>query len=67
MSQTDQLLNVTEAAAVLGVSVGTMYTRRSEGQGPVAYKRGRRLVYPKSQLDAFLVREREKTTKGDER
>jgi predicted DNA-binding transcriptional regulator AlpA len=64
MSEIDELLSVREAAAVLGVSVQRMYNYRSEGLGPVAWKRGRRLVYPRSELLAYLARERAATTKG---
>jgi predicted DNA-binding transcriptional regulator AlpA len=57
----DQLLNVEQAADVLGVGVQTMYRRRHLGQPPAAWRRGRRLVYRRSELDRFLASEREAT------
>jgi hypothetical protein len=62
---TDELLTVEEAADVLGVGVQRMYNLRNLGLGPVSYRRGRRLVYPRSGLAAFLVRELQTTLKGD--
>ena len=38
---------------------------RSLGGGPVCYRRGRRLVYPRSGLVAFLARELQATAKGE--
>ena len=67
MAQTDELLTVEEAADKLGVSVQRMYNLRVDGRGPLAYRRGRRLVYRRSDLDTFLAREREATTKGESR
>lgn len=63
-----ELLTVDEAADVLGVGVQRMYNLRNLGQGPVSYRRGRRLVYPRSGLVAFLARELQTTLKsGEER
>jgi hypothetical protein len=63
--RTDELLSVEEAADVLGVGVQRMYNLRNLGYGPVSYRRGRRLVYPRSGLVAFLAREVQATLKGD--
>jgi hypothetical protein len=63
---TDELLTVEEAADVLGVSVQRMYNLRNLDNGPVSYRRGRRLVYPRSGLAAFLARELQSTLKGGE-
>jgi predicted DNA-binding transcriptional regulator AlpA len=65
MAMTDDLLTVEEAAAALGVSVATMYYRRQSGQAPLAWRRGRRLVYSRSALAAFLAHERETTSVGE--
>jgi hypothetical protein len=67
MGQTDELLSVDEAAAALDVSVQRMYHLRSAGGGPLAYRRGRRLVYRRSDLDTFLALEREASMKGQGR
>jgi hypothetical protein len=61
---TEELLTVEEAADVLGVGVQRMYNLRNLGGGPVCYRRGRRLVYPRSGLVAFLARELRATVKG---
>jgi hypothetical protein len=61
----DELLTVEQAAEVLGVGVQRMYNLRNLGHGPVSYRRGRRLVYPRSGLAAFLVRELQTTLKGE--
>lgn len=61
---TDDLLTVEEAADVLGVGVQRMYNLRNLGGGPVCYRRGRRLVYPRGGLVAFLARELRATVKG---
>ena len=63
--KTEELLTVEEAADVLGVGVQRMYNLRNLGQGPVSYRRGRRLVYPRSGLVAFLARELQATAKGE--
>jgi hypothetical protein len=62
--KTEELLTVEEAADVLGVGVQRMYNLRNLGQGPVSYRRGRRLVYPRSGVVAFLARELRATLKG---
>lgn len=67
MARTDELLTVEEAADVLGVGVQRMYNLRVYDRGPLAYRRGRRLVYRRSDLEAFLAREREVTMKGESR
>jgi hypothetical protein len=65
MTWTEDLLSVEEAAEVLGVGVQRMYNLRNLGQGPVSYRRGRRLVYPRSGLVTFLTRELQVTLKGE--
>jgi hypothetical protein len=62
--ETDELLTVEDAADVLGVGVQQMYNLRNLGNGPVSYRRGRRLVYPRSGLVAYLARELQATLKG---
>jgi Helix-turn-helix domain len=64
---TDELLTVEEAADVLGVGVQRMYNLRNLGEGPVSYRRGRRLMYPRSGLAAFLAQELPTTLRGGER
>lgn len=61
---TDELLTVEEAAVVLGVGVQRMYNLRNLGHGPVSYRRGRRLVYPRAGLVTYLAGELQATVKG---
>jgi excisionase family DNA binding protein len=63
-AQTDDLLTVEQAAAYLGVTVGTMHNLRSRGVGPLSWLEGRRLRYPRSGLDAHRARQREASTRG---
>lgn len=65
MAQTDELLNVAEVAALMGVKLGTVYSMRSDGRGPVSFRRGKRLVYRRSDVETFLAREREETMRGE--
>jgi hypothetical protein len=64
-SENDDVLTVEEAADVLAVGVQRMYNLRNLGEGPVSYRRGRRLMYPRSGLAAFLARELQATLKGE--
>ncbi len=59
-----QRLNVKEAAAYCGLSVGWMNkARMHEGAGPVFMKMGpRRVVYDIADLDAWLQANRRKST-----
>lgn len=61
----EELLTVDDAAHVLGVGVQRMYNLRSLGEGPVCYRRGRRLAYPRSGLVAYLAHELQATLKGE--
>jgi Helix-turn-helix domain len=64
-SSVDELLSVEDAADVLGVGVQRMYNLRNLGQGPVSYRRGRRLVYPKAALVDYLANELRASVRGD--
>lgn len=64
MAQADEL-SVAEVAELMGVKLGTAYSMRSEGRGPVSYRRGKRLVYRRSDVEEFLARERRETLRGE--
>ncbi|PJE07572.1 MAG: hypothetical protein CK429_24760 [Mycobacterium sp.] len=64
MTYADELLNAREVAAILGVEVSTIYTARHAGRGVVGWRRGKRLVFRRSDVDAFLARERETSLRG---
>jgi hypothetical protein len=64
-TQTDELLSVEDAAAFLNVSVSRLYQLRREGAaGPVSWRQGQRLVYPRSGLDAYRAEQRQRTMRG---
>lgn len=65
MPQNDEILSAAEVADILGVSLGTMYTMRVRGIGPAGWHRGKRLAYRRSDVEAFLTRERETTLRGE--
>ena len=51
-----ELLTPTETAAYLRVSIGTLSVWRSTGRYPLRYvKVGRRVMYRRSDLDAFVT------------
>jgi len=50
-----QTMTIEEAAAALGISRGTAYQAAREGRLPVIRISPRRLVVPKSALDALLA------------
>lgn len=60
----DDLLTVDEAAEILGVRKQRLYVLRWEGKGPLSFRRGNRLVYPRSGIDQYLADERRSTTRG---
>jgi excisionase family DNA binding protein len=49
-----QLLTIDEAAAYLRQPVKTLRNWRSEGRGPASMKLGRRVLYDKTDLDAWV-------------
>ena len=55
-SETDRLLNEREAAAILGVTIGTLQVWRSTKRYPLAYtKIGRNVRYLRSAVLAFIA------------
>lgn len=64
MARTDELLGTRELAQMLGVSVDTVYGMRHRGEGPPSWRRGKRVVYRRSEVEQFLARERETTLRG---
>jgi predicted DNA-binding transcriptional regulator AlpA len=69
MSQNDsaahRLLNVTEAAQRLGVSVSFLNKARLSGEGPIFIKIGTRVTYDPADLSVWLeARKRQSTGPG---
>jgi excisionase family DNA binding protein len=57
-SPREELLTETETAALLHVSVRTLRRWRQQGSGPPAHKAGRRVLYAKGEVLAWLRREK---------
>lgn len=64
MAHADELLTIEQAAAYLGLGTSRLYQLRGVGEGPISWREGRRLVYPRSQLDLYRARQRERTLRG---
>jgi predicted DNA-binding transcriptional regulator AlpA len=57
--------NVSEAAALLGVSKSWLDKKRLDGGGPEFHKFGRRVVYDQRDLDAWAaLKKRRHTSEG---
>ena len=59
---TKQRLSVREAAQCLGLSVSTLNKLRVFGGGPTFFKLGRRVVYDRADLDAWMDARRRQST-----
>jgi predicted DNA-binding transcriptional regulator AlpA len=63
-----QTLNVNEAADYSGISKSTLNKRRVYGGGPLYIKVGSRVIYDRTDLDAWLVGKKvANTSQGYER
>lgn len=60
-------LNVSEAAAHVGISASTLNKLRVFGGGPIFYKLGRRVAYDAADLEAWLAERRRRSTSDDGR
>lgn len=65
MAHADELLSAREVAELMNVALNTVYTMRHYGRGPASYRRGKRLVFRRTEVEAFLARERETTLRGE--
>jgi len=52
---TDRLLSVREACALLGISRSTLYKYIFEGTGPRSVHVGKRRLFRRSDLDAWIA------------
>lgn len=64
MTRADDLLTVDEIAAELRVPEGTFRSWRSRNQGPRSFRLGRRVVYRRSDVEAWLVAQEQATARG---
>lgn len=55
-------MSVDEAASYLGISVSSANKWRLYGRGPVYLKLGRRVVYERAALDAWIATKRRTST-----
>jgi excisionase family DNA binding protein len=60
----DELLTAEEVAEILGVTVKTVYQYRIRDTGPLSWRAGKRLVFPRSGVDAYLARKRQGSLRG---
>lgn len=59
--QLEQLLNIQEAAALLHLTVPTIYSKHSKGELPGVCKRGKRLYFSKQSLIEWVKDGRKKS------
>ena len=64
MSDPNELLTVAEVADILRRSEETLRYWRHIGTGPLSFKVGRRTVYLRSDLDAFIAKQHAETSRG---
>ncbi len=55
----DSLMSLSEVAAYLGLSPGSIYNLRHGGHGPEGYKVGRQLRFRRSEIEAWLEQRRD--------
>jgi hypothetical protein len=61
----DELLTAQEAADYQGLTIKAVYQQRWLGVGPVSYRRNGRIIFRRSDIDAYLERERVRTLRGE--
>ena len=61
---TDTILTVTQVSDETGVPVGTLRYWRHAGTGPESFKLGRRVVYRRSAVEAWIATQELATTRG---
>ena len=67
MSTATPLLSLNEAAAVMGIAPGTLRTWRTKGVGPVGFKVGRRVMYRREAVEAWLAEQEAATASNSSR
>ncbi len=65
INDSDELLTSREAADYVGVGIKSVYRWRYLGIGPVSARRGNRIVFRRSDIDAYLEHERVRTLRGE--
>lgn len=62
----DELVDVQTLSEMFGLAESTFYAWRRDGRGPRSFKLGRRVVYVKSEVEAWLRAQQEATSRGGE-
>jgi excisionase family DNA binding protein len=65
-TDSDDLLTVDEIAAELRVPEGTFRSWRAQNRGPKSFKIGRRVVYRRADVIAWLAAQEQATARGGE-
>jgi plasmid stabilization system protein ParE len=64
-TQTDELITAQQYADEMGVTLRNVYQMRYLGTGPVSHIRSGRIVFRRSDIDAYLERQRVRTLRGE--
>lgn len=64
MTDEDELLSVKQVAAMTPFTVKGLYSRRDRGQPPESFNLGRRVVYRRSAVKAWIDAQEMATAKG---
>jgi hypothetical protein len=64
IADTDELLTAREAADYRGLTIKAVYQQRWLGIGPVSHKRNGRIMFRRSDIDAYHDAERARTLRG---
>ena len=57
-------LSTAELSAYIGTPVATLRWWRHEGRGPVSYRLGRRVLYSRADVDAWVAAQKLATARG---
>lgn len=64
MAQADELIGARDVAELMEVELDTVYSMRHRGTGPTGWRRGKRLVFRRGDVENYLIRERALTLRG---
>lgn len=61
----DELLTAQQAAEYQGLTIKAVYQQRWLGTGPMSHKRNGRIMFRRSDIDAYLGRQQVRTLRGE--
>jgi predicted site-specific integrase-resolvase len=64
-TQTEELITAQQYADEMGVTLRHVYQMRYHGTGPVSHIRNGRIVFRRSDINAYLERQRVRTLRGE--